>query len=764
MLRALAFVVIALLAAPALASGPEDNAPPGFRFAGPDGAFTYEAVVKLDALPAESKTVAFSILSMDGEGDNRVFNFRIEKSGFLAFIPLGEMGATGGALATIPTSGPHAINTRDWFHVAVSYDGNAATHNNLKLYWTRLGPGLAEANLIGQGTLGEDLGRTVADFAVGNEARALPGNGEAEPFAGCIDEVRISSVARSASDFFFVPAARRRPGEQGAGAAPPAGENASLDLALVGMLVDEAPVRLPDSGRPLSLASGTHRLDFDFGVAPGTVRDPVRLRCRLKGVDEKWDDSGRGMALVCEVLDSSGTVVSMAQFPALGASRGWQTSLEDSVMTSRSEPIHVPAAGRSVRMTLTSGAPDTTGIFAIDDLELVDPGRPANLAPLWANPRFEAGDDLGAPGGTPSRWKRGGGDPAIARITVTPANPCLVLADADQHASGLWTSTQALPADLRGDSTLILGWNESFHVIGGSMQRASYLNVPPGEYTFEAIATTTNGRPASAFLALPVRIPHPFWSRPWFWALAAAGVVGSLSAAVLGVIRHRSHRRLERLRLQNALASDRARIARDMHDDLGTRVTLLTMNASLVQRDLTASPEEARRHLGHLNASARDLITAMDDLVWAVDPANDTLDHLGSHLAHLAQEIFHDSPVRCTIEIPLVLPARTLRSDFRHHLSLAVKEALHNVLRHAGPCEATLSLVLAGDELLVTIADRGRGFDLDSPEAGNGLVNLRHRLTDLGGSCTVESKPGRGTTVRLRCPLPPASDPTPKQP
>src|SRR5690606_10353385 len=141
-------------------------------------------------------------------------------------------------------------------------------------------------------------------------------------------------------------------------------------------------------------------------------------------------------------------------------------------------------------------------------------------------------------------------------------------------------------------------------------------------------------------------------------------------------------------RFQHALERDRSRIARDMHDDLGTRVTVLNMTAALARRDMEADPAKARRHLEKMSGAARELVSAMDDLVWAVDPAHDTLDHLASHLTRLAEEIFRDSPVRCRLDIPAELPARALSSDFRHHVSLAVKESLHNILQHAGPCEA----------------------------------------------------------------------------
>ena len=300
---------------------------------------------------------------------------------------------------------------------------------------------------------------------------------------------------------------------------------------------------------------------------------------------------------------------------------------------------------------------------------------------------------------------------------------------------------------------MVLRWNEIFNVIGGSMHRATFPSVPPGEYSFEAVAASVQDTSPGSHISLPFTIRAPIWSRPWFWALAATGVVSSLGVGIFALLRQKTARKVAQLRLQNALAKDRARIARDMHDDLGTRVTLLTMNVALAQRDMEKKPDDARRHLGFLASASRELVVAMDGLVWAVNPANDNLDQLGERLASLAEDVFQNSGVRYTIDIPHVLPEWPLQAETRHHLFLAVKEALHNALKHAGPCDATLSLEVGEERLTITIADTGRGFDIHDPAIGNGLNNLVHRLEIIGGSCTIDSTVGKGTRVTMECPL-----------
>lgn len=741
-----------LSASPHLSSGRDDNAPTAFDYFGPDGAFTFEAVVKFDVLPAEARTIACGLLSMDGDENDRIFNFRIEREGFLSFIPLPNGGAAGLGLASIPTRGPHAIDTEHWFHVAVSYDGNPGVSDNLKLYWTRLGPGLTAANRIGSGTLSSGFNGMTGDLAVGNEARNFQGNAEAEPFPGWIDEIRMSSVARHPSDFFFVPPALRiGPGEAARLSQQPA-DPRDFRLKLSNVLVDASPVTLkagPQSS--LRLGSGLHRLDFDFGFAPEHIDGTVKLRCQLEGIDDRWQETGFGMSLVCQAFDDQNRVISQSSFPFVGRSEGWETMLEDSRLTRRVEPVFLPAETAAVRLALSSGSPDTTGFLAIHALELAVPG--AAESSLWKQGSLA---EINRAAGAPSGWNRGGNDPAIARLVMTPERTLLGLVDGDQEKNGEWSSIQKVSPPGGNGGTFMLSWDEAYNVIGGSIHRATYVNVPPGNYTFRAIGLAGDLLPKGDGISLQVFIAPPFWERRWFGPVLAAGTVALLAAGLFVRHRRRAKLRLERLRFENALELDRTRIARDLHDDLGTRVTVLNMTAALATRDLEADPAKARRHLEVMAGSARELVAAMDDLVWAVDPAHDTLDHLASHLTRLAEEMFRDSPVRCRLDIPALLPARPLGADFRHHVALAVKESLHNVLRHAGPCEVFLALEYDGEMLALTIRDTGRGFDPAAPPEGHGLSNAPARIREIGGSYAIDSAPGRGTCIFIRCRLPAA--------
>ncbi|RYD42037.1 MAG: LamG domain-containing protein, partial [Verrucomicrobiaceae bacterium] len=244
-----------LLAKPELDSGPKDNVDPPFPIMGIDGAFTIEALVKFDVMPADAPGLALDIVSMDDEVTaNRVFIFRVEKPGFLCFLPITGSDVRSGGLATLPNSGPHAVNTTNWFHAAVVYDGRESSVNNLKLYWTKMGEGNQTANMIGQGTLTADIGRQLADFAIGNTGNRQGSNAPKEFFPGLIDEVRISSIARAPYDFCFVSEEEKNRSDELMRRAPP--QEPPLGMQLERVWVGEQPAVMPGPNQALVLGPG----------------------------------------------------------------------------------------------------------------------------------------------------------------------------------------------------------------------------------------------------------------------------------------------------------------------------------------------------------------------------------------------------------------------------------------------------------------------------------------------------------------------------
>jgi signal transduction histidine kinase len=205
----------------------------------------------------------------------------------------------------------------------------------------------------------------------------------------------------------------------------------------------------------------------------------------------------------------------------------------------------------------------------------------------------------------------------------------------------------------------------------------------------------------------------------------------------------------EQTERQRSVEKERARIAQDLHDDLGANLTQIVF---LSQRVEAAQQEaqEVERWLHLIPATARKTIQSLDEIVWAINPRHDSLESLANYLSQFAQQHMTLAGVRCVLDVPTVLPVMTLTAEVRHKLLLAAREALQNVATHASASEARVGLQLEGDTMVIEITDNGRGFDLNHLSGeGNGLSNMRRRLADISGRAEIISQPGTGTTVRL---------------
>src|SRR5262245_61771614 len=166
--------------------------------------------------------------------------------------------------------------------------------------------------------------------------------------------------------------------------------------------------------------------------------------------------------------------------------------------------------------------------------------------------------------------------------------------------------------------------------------------------------------------------------------------------------------KLQRLEQQHALEKERTRIARDMHDEIGARLTQISFLGSLAKRRLN-NPSEAEKQIDTISQTARELVSVLDEIVWTVDPRKDTLDNLATFLCRYASSFFQDSPVICEFDLPEEMPNCRLETDVRHNIFLAVKEALNNVLKHSGAERVVLQMRLNKRRLEIIISDNGKG-------------------------------------------------------
>jgi signal transduction histidine kinase len=239
-----------------------------------------------------------------------------------------------------------------------------------------------------------------------------------------------------------------------------------------------------------------------------------------------------------------------------------------------------------------------------------------------------------------------------------------------------------------------------------------------------------------------------YWQTWWFTTLVAAFLLVSVGAAVRVVEKRKYQLRLQRAEQERALERERARIAQDLHDDLGSSLTRLSLLSGLVRADKD-NPEQVEAHAGKLSQAADQTVRALEEIVWAVRPGSDTLQSLLDYIAHFANELFDGNSARCRLDLPNDLPGWPLPPDMRHNIFLIVKEALTNALKHSGAREVQVRAKIMGRTLELCVSDDGKGFNPVSLAEGwrNGMGNMRRRAATMNAKLKVQSSPGNGTSV-----------------
>lgn len=245
--------------------------------------------------------------------------------------------------------------------------------------------------------------------------------------------------------------------------------------------------------------------------------------------------------------------------------------------------------------------------------------------------------------------------------------------------------------------------------------------------------------------------PPPWWRRPLVAGscLLGFGLIGTGMAWAFSVRRLR--RQVARARTARSLERDRLRIARDMHDDIGARLTHLALLADRAHATSAAAGDLLPRLAGH----ARSTVAALDQIVWAVNPRHDTLGSFIDYVCHFATEYFAAAGLVCRFEMKPHDRGAVVPFSIRHPLLMAVKETLQNIVKHAEAHRVTLAIHSTATGIGIAITDDGRGLDpvkTASPHQ-DGLANMKARLAELKGACTIESPASGGTRVLLTVPL-----------
>lgn len=518
--------------------------------------------------------------------------------------------------------------------------------------------------------------------------------------------------------------------------------------------------KLRVNGRPIDVSlHGVTRVSsmpatvaFTYGPKTQDDRSAVsmRIRFKLEGRDSDWREAPAEMRVILGFLDQNENELSKAEFSASGQSPGWTGNLATSIPQHRQATVVAPPDAHSFWVIITSaGAPEALGVFVVSDLVVRASGSTNNPA------RELLRLNLDLPGQTPAGWKQDGTRKSMARVVTIGTGSrkkALVIEDNDASRHAQWNTLKHQAPVIAPGEKLVIEWNEMFSIAAGAPATVTYQEPPSGHYRFFLNKLTLMGVPTQDESLLEIQVPLPFWQAPWFWVAVSALILSGFFFSY----RFRAWRLLQaenlQLAQQQSLERERLRIAQDIHDDLGARVTQISMASAMAAR--TAFDAEASKAgFERITQLSRQLVASLHDTIWVVNPENDNLEQMGHYLCQIFNQLLSDAGISCRVEVPALSPDVTISSHQRHNLGMAVKEAVHNIIKHAGASEARMNIRIEDSQLHIFIQDDGHGFDPESAEPGSGLGNLRRRLEDISGSTEVNSRQEGGTMLHLRMPL-----------
>ena len=290
---------------------------------------------------------------------------------------------------------------------------------------------------------------------------------------------------------------------------------------------------------------------------------------------------------------------------------------------------------------------------------------------------------------------------------------------------------------------ILQGWDH--YPITTEHKSARYTNLPPGSYTLKLKVSNAAGV-WSDEEKIYLIIRSPFWKRSWFVILIGFLLLAVIISITYRISQLRAKRKLQQLEKQIAVDAERNRISADMHDEIGSGITHIALLSELIQTQ-QKNPAELKKDINVIANSARRLVQTISEIIWALNPQNDTLENLLAYTREQSQQYFESLNVKFEIHFPDTVPDIKLSNAERRNLYLVTREALNNAMKHSGATMITLELEIKKNTCCFIVSDNGVGIDISRNKPGsNGLLNMKKRMEDIGGRIEWLSD-GNGTKV-----------------
>lgn len=296
--------------------------------------------------------------------------------------------------------------------------------------------------------------------------------------------------------------------------------------------------------------------------------------------------------------------------------------------------------------------------------------------------------------------------------------------------------------------------------VPSDLRTVNYASLSPGSYRFLVRAINGEGIASLKPAAVTFRVLPPFWRRGWFIGLVSLTV----ALAAFAIVRQRLARRREREQAEAALRQAkeerlreleqvRRRIAADLHDDIGSNLTRISLLSEVAQRRVDGNNAPVGEQLSNIAGLSRELVDSMSEIVWAINPQKDHLSDLTQKMRHFASDLLTARQIDFRFSATDSDQDIKVGANVRREFFLLFKEGINNIARHSDCTDVEIDFRVEADHLLLTLIDNGKGFDVAKKRAGHGLTSMRERTLALGGRFEIISEPELGTTLKFNIPL-----------
>lgn len=281
------------------------------------------------------------------------------------------------------------------------------------------------------------------------------------------------------------------------------------------------------------------------------------------------------------------------------------------------------------------------------------------------------------------------------------------------------------------------GWTRA-----GRLLQVNYTRLPPGSYSFLVRCETNEGLKSNNITQLQLQIGSPFWKTWWFLLFA-----GVLLASLVYFI--------HRLRVNKLLAVEklRLRVARDLHDDMGSTLSTINILSTMAKAKIATDPVRTSEYISKITDNSSRMMEAMDDIVWSIKPSNDTMQRITARMREFATNVLEAKEIDLRFSVDEAVNDVKLDMEARRDLFLLFKEAVNNIAKYSKCSKATIDITSRQKRLILVVKDDGVGFYEDEADNGNGLGNMRKRADALKGRLQIQSDPGHGTRITLNIPI-----------